>query len=64
MIPESEKLAKCLNLLKEIFGEVSLIMAWLEYPHPFLGKPREAMVSGKIDQVILELERIKNSDPS
>jgi uncharacterized protein (DUF2384 family) len=56
-------MVKCLSLLKEIFGEASLIMSWLEYPHPNINnkKPRVAMVDGDIDLVIKELTRIKNS---
>lgn len=61
-----EKFSECISLLKEIFGEASLIMSWLEYPHPRLGnqKPRILIVDGQIDQVIDELKRIKNTDPS
>lgn len=63
---ELNKLIICLSLLKEIFGEASVIMSWLEYPHPNLNnkKPREVMVDGEIDLVIKELERVKNSDLS
>ncbi len=63
---EAQKLAKCLNLLKEIFGEVKTIMDWLEFPHPSLGgqKPRVAMVDGDIDSVISTLEQIKNAQLS
>jgi uncharacterized protein (DUF2384 family) len=63
---ELQKLAKCTNLLKDVFGEVSIIMDWLEFPHPLLSnvKPRIAMVDGDIDSVIRILERMKNAQLS
>lgn len=47
-------LSKCLNILEELFDNAEAIMKWLEIPHPLLSlkKPRELLVTGKVDHVI------------
>lgn len=59
-------LARCVNILQEIFGEASIICQWWEWPHPRLGnkKPRVAMVDGNINRVLKVLQDMQTEKPS
>ena len=63
---DMDAFAKCINLMQEIFGDLSVIDSWWEYPHPSLGnkKPRVAMVDGDIHRVLKLLQHMKNTEPS
>ena len=56
-----EKLAKCLNLVKQIFDDEKIALEWLTYPHPSLGKsPLMVLADGNYQLIMKILKEIQN----